>query len=113
MSKCADCGAELTDADKNEAGHYRDRCMDCIRATVRAMRLDRGGWSQSNTQVYRIEATDAEQGYRRATEPASDGDLYGYGADDLEAVARYISACSDRIELVVHDACDDAGGETA
>ena len=104
MAECDECGAELTDADKNEAGHYRDRCMDCIRSTARALRPGGGGWSRSNAQVYRIKVTDAEGGYRRATEPASDGDLCGYGADDLEAVARYLSACSDRIELVVHGA---------
>lgn len=30
MSTCDTCGDDLTDADKNAAGHYRDDCMDCI-----------------------------------------------------------------------------------
>jgi len=35
MATCENCGNQLTDRDKNEAGHFRDRCMDCIRkATV-------------------------------------------------------------------------------
>jgi len=29
---CDACGDALTDADKNTAGHYRDRCLECIAA---------------------------------------------------------------------------------
>jgi len=107
MPDCDDCGGPVE--NKNEAGHYRDRCMNCIEAAAREAHPD-GGWSRSNAQLYRIEVTDAEEGYRQATEPASDGDLYGYGADDLEAVARYLSACSDRIEVIVHDDGGDGDG---
>lgn len=31
---CDECGAELGDADKNAAGHFRDRCMDCLEAAA-------------------------------------------------------------------------------
>lgn len=34
MSECDDCGEPLTDRDKNSAGHYRDRCLECIRESV-------------------------------------------------------------------------------
>jgi len=30
MTRCADCDAVLSERDKNTAGHYRDRCLDCI-----------------------------------------------------------------------------------
>jgi hypothetical protein len=32
MPEC-DCGTEIT--DKNAAGHYRDKCRECIRAVAR------------------------------------------------------------------------------
>ena len=31
---CDDCGEPLTNADKNAAGHYRDRCVSCIEAAA-------------------------------------------------------------------------------
>lgn len=31
MTTCDECDGPLTDADKNAAGHYRDRCLACLR----------------------------------------------------------------------------------
>ena len=38
MSECERCGTALTNADKNSAGHYRDRCTDCLAEAARTER---------------------------------------------------------------------------
>jgi len=86
---CDECDAELTDEDKNKAGHYRDRCMDCIQAKADELRPD-GGWARSNTRTYHIEVEDSEGDRRKATERGSDSDLFGLGENDLEAVGHYL-----------------------
>lgn len=38
VSECERCGAALTNDDKNSAGHYRDRCLDCLAEAARTER---------------------------------------------------------------------------
>jgi len=35
MPECESCGDDLTKQDKNTAGHYRERCQECIDAESR------------------------------------------------------------------------------
>jgi len=38
VSDCEACGTTLKDTDKNSAGHYRDRCTDCLAEAARTER---------------------------------------------------------------------------
>jgi len=38
MSDCEACDAALVEADKNSAGHYRDRCAGCLAEAARTER---------------------------------------------------------------------------
>lgn len=42
MGDCIDCGTTVE--NKNSAGHYRDRCIDCIDKVAEEVRNQSTGW---------------------------------------------------------------------